>query len=99
VASTAGTRGGYILARNPTAITIGAVVPHFAGILAPIAGVPVTGDERCSQESVCRFRRVFFKARKHVAGIMDRPTLADVAKGPLDSTGEMSDGFAGGEGI
>ena len=76
VASTAGTRGGYILARSPEAITMGEVVRHFDGILAPIACVSVTGYERCSQESVCRFRRVFFDARNYVANIMDRATLA-----------------------
>jgi hypothetical protein len=54
---------------------------------------------RCSQESVCRFRRVFFDARNYVAGIMDRATLADVAKGLPLTTREVSTGFVGGEGI
>jgi Rrf2 family protein len=99
VSSTAGTRGGYILAQSPDAITMGDVVRHFDGILAPIACVSVTGYERCSQESVCRFRRVFFDARNYVAGIMDRSTLADVAKGSPVSPRELTAGFAGGEGI
>jgi DNA-binding IscR family transcriptional regulator len=59
----------------------------------------VTGYVRCSQESVCRFRRVFFDARNYVAGIMDRATLADVAKGLPLTTQEVSTGFVGGEGI
>ena len=99
VDSTAGIRGGYILAKNPTKITMGEVVRHFDGILAPIDCVSVTGYQRCSQESVCRFRRVFFDARNYVASLMDRATLAEVAKGLPLSKGEISSGFIGGEGI
>ena len=68
VDSTAGIRGGYVLARNPTKITMGEVVRHFDGILAPIDCVSVTGYVRCSQESVCRFRRVFFDAGRTFTG-------------------------------
>ena len=99
VDSIAGVRGGYILARKPSDITMGQVVRHFDGILAPIDCVSVTGYKRCSQEPVCRFRRVFFNARNYVASIMDRSTLADVAKGSPLSQHEISAEFAGGEGI
>lgn len=99
VDSVAGIRGGYVLARSPAKITMGEVVRHFDGILAPIDCVSVTGYQRCSQESVCRFRRVFFDARNYVASLMDRSTLADVAKGAPLSKQEVSAGFMGGEGI
>jgi Rrf2 family protein len=99
VDSSAGIRGGYFLAKNPAKITMGEVVRHFDGILAPIDCVSVTGYQRCSQESVCRFRRVFFDARNYVANLMDRMTLAEVAKGLPLSTREISTGFIGGEGI
>ena len=99
VESSAGIRGGYFLARNPAKITMGEVGRHFDGILAPIDCVSVTGYQRCSQESVCRFRRVFFDARNYVANLMDRMTLAEVAKGLPLATSEISTGFMGGEGI
>jgi Rrf2 family protein len=99
VDSVAGIRGGYLIAKNPAKITMGEVVRHFDGILAPIDCVSVTGYKRCSQESVCRFRRVFFDARNYVAGVMDRSTLADVAKGLPLSRQEISGSFSGGEGI
>ena len=99
VDSVAGIRGGYRLAKNPGKITMGEVVRHFDGILAPIDCVSVTGYKRCSQEPVCRFRRVFFDARNYVAGVMDRSTLADVAKGLPLSKQEISGSFSGGEGI
>ena len=97
--SVAGIRGGYVLAKNPAKITMGEVVRHFDGILAPIDCVSVTGYQRCSQEPVCRFRRVFLDVRNYVAGVMDRSTLADVAKGLPVSRQEVSAGFIGGEGI
>ena len=102
VDSTAGIRGGYFLARNPTKITMGEVVRYFDGILAPIDCVSVTGYQRCSQESVCRFRRVFFDARNYVAKLMDAATLAEVARGLPLTTKELTTGFTGftgGEGI
>jgi Rrf2 family protein len=99
VGSVAGARGGYFLAKNPSAIMMGDVVRHFDGILAPIDCVSVTGYKRCSQESVCRFRRVFLNARNYVAGVMDRLSLADVAKGSPVSPDEASMVFTGGDGI
>ena len=99
VESSAGIRGGYFLAKSPAKITMGEVVRHFDGILAPIDCVSVTGYQRCSQESVCRFRRVFFDARNYVANLMDRATLAEVAKGLPLARKEISSGFMGGEGI
>jgi Rrf2 family protein len=99
VDSTAGVRGGYFLAKRPEKITMGEVVRHFDGILAPIACVSVTGYIRCSQEPVCRFRRVFYDARNYVAALMDRSTLADVAKGAPLTPQEVSGSFIGGAGI
>jgi Rrf2 family protein len=99
VDSTAGIRGGYVLARSPEKITMGEVVRHFDGVLAPIECVSVTGYKRCSQEPVCRFRRVFLDARNYIADVMDRATLAEVAKGTPVSKWEMSVNFIGGEGI
>src|SRR5579871_6546024 len=100
VNSVAGIRGGYVLAKKPAKITMGEVVRHFDGILAPIDCVSVSGYQRCSQEPVCRFRRVFFDARNYLANLMDRATLADGAKGKPLAKNEVSMGyFTGGEGI
>ena len=99
VSSEAGIRGGYVLAKSPSKITMGDVVRHFDGVLAPIDCVSVTGYERCSQEPVCKFRRVFLDARNYVAGVMDKATLAEVAKHSPVTKREVSLGFTGGEGI
>ncbi len=99
VDSLAGIRGGYILAKDPAKITMGEVVRYFDGILAPIDCVSVSGYKRCSQEPVCRFRRVFLDTRNYVAGVMDRATLAEIAKGAPVLKQEIYSGFVGGEGI
>ena len=99
VESLAGMRGGYVLAKNPSKITMGEVVRHFDGILAPIACVSLSGYRRCSQEPVCRFRRVFFDIRNYVTAVMDRSTLAEVAKGAPVTRQEVWAGFEEGEGI
>lgn len=99
VKSLAGIRGGYVLAKNPAKITMGEVVRHFDGILAPIECVSLSGYKRCSQEPVCRFRRVFLDIRNYVTAVMDRSTLAEVAKGAPVSKQEVWAGFIEGEGI
>ena len=80
VDSVAGVRGGYLLARNPNQITMGEIVRHFDGIISPIECVSVSGYKRCTQEPVCRFRRVFLDARNYVSRLMDSATLAEIAK-------------------
>ncbi|MEI6278032.1 MAG: Rrf2 family transcriptional regulator [Verrucomicrobiae bacterium] len=82
VKSVAGKHGGYLLKKSPSKITMGEIVRHFDGYLAPIACVSVTDYRRCSQEPGCRFRRVLLCARNMVAELMDRASLADVMRGP-----------------
>ena len=100
VDSTAGKRGGYLLARGPEAITMGEVVRHFDGILAPIDCVSVTQYERCTQEPVCRFRRILLEIRNRTARLMDTTTLADLAAGePLIGPKPLDQVFLAGDGI
>jgi DNA-binding IscR family transcriptional regulator len=83
-----GVHGGYFLAKQPSQITMGEILRHFDGIMAPIDCVSVNGYQRCSQESVCRFRRVFLDARNYVANLMDRATLAEV---PITSDNSLKE--------
>jgi Rrf2 family protein len=100
VESTPGARGGYVLAKNPERITMGEVVRHFDGILAPLECVSVTCYERCSQEPVCRFRRVFLEARNYVAHLMDNATLAAVyRRDPVTNKEVFAETLTGGGGI
>jgi len=97
VESVAGKKGGYLLKKSPESITMGEVVRHFDGYLAPIACVSVTDYKRCSQEPVCRFRRVLLTARNLVANLMDSYTLAAVMRGSPVQREEVTGIF--GEGI
>jgi len=81
VTSVPGKKGGYILSRSPEKITMGLVVRRFEGIMAPIACVAVPNYVRCSQEPVCRFRRVLLEIRNFAAHLMDGATLARVFAG------------------
>jgi len=81
VKSLPGRQGGYVLARAPSRITLGEVVRHFDGILAPIACVSVTGYKSCSQMRFCRFRRTFLEIRNFAAKLMDHSDLASVFAG------------------
>jgi Rrf2 family protein len=98
VTSVAGKRGGYVLARKPEEITMGEVVRHFDGALAPIGCVSASHYKPCSQESVCRFRRVLLDARNMVTRLMDTATLATVMKGLPVTRAEVLQGMDG-EGI
>ncbi len=100
VNSIPGKYGGYFLAKDPNKITMGEVVRYFNGILAPIGCVSVTHYERCSQEPVCRFRRILLDARNYVAHLMDRATLAAVCLGtPVQRQEIFSQEFMAGDGI
>src|SRR6202050_1905901 len=100
VRSIAGRDGGFVLAKKPDEITMGEVVRHFDGVLAPISCVSTTHYEPCSQESVCRFRRVLLDIRNDTARRMESATLAAVCAGSVVTREEVfSSEFIGGAGI
>jgi len=96
VRSVAGRIGGFVLARDPHHITMGEIVRHFDGQLAPIGCVSMSHYEPCSQEAVCRFRRVLLEIRNYTSHRMDAATLAEVY-GSMPVRHEEV--FIGGDGI
>ena len=100
VASVAGRDGGFLLAVKPEELSMGQVVRHFDGQLAPIACVSTTHYEPCSQEGTCRFRRVLLDIRNYISRMMDGATLAQVFAGAVVKKEEVfSTDFAYGHGI
>ncbi len=100
VRSVAGRDGGFVLAKRPEEISMGEVVRHFDGVLAPIGCVSTTHYQACSQEPVCRFRRVLLEIRNYTARIMDEANLAKVFAGPVVRRDEVfSPQFVAGDGI
>lgn len=98
VESVAGKCGGYRLSKHPSEITLGDVVRHFDGYLAPIGCVSASDYRSCSQEGVCRFRRVMLQARDLVARLMDSATLEQVLRQDPVTRHEVLHGLDG-EGI
>ena len=100
VDSSPGRAGGYFLAVPPEKITLGQIVRHFDGALAPVGCVSLTDPQPCSQSTSCRFRRVMLDIRNLTARHMDTETLAKVAAGqPVGEAELLTLGFTGGEGI
>ena len=83
VNSVAGRIGGFVLAKRPEEITLGQVIRYFDGILAPIACVSTSHYESCSQEPVCKFRRILLDIRNYAAKLVDSATLAMVFAGAV----------------
>jgi Rrf2 family protein len=82
IESQRGKFGGYRLAKPARKITIGEVVRHVDGPLAPIGCVSHSAYERCScpDEAHCGLRMLMLDVRNAIAGILDRYTLADVVE-------------------
>ncbi|MBI4383315.1 MAG: Rrf2 family transcriptional regulator [Nitrospinae bacterium] len=100
VKSLPGRDGGFLLARPPTEISMGQVIRHFDEVLAPISCVSANKYEPCTQESVCRFRRVLLQVRNLTARLLDNSTLAKVFSGqPVEKEEVFFQGFMGGAGI
>lgn len=78
VDSTLGRDGGYFLSIPPERITMGEIVRHFDGILAPISCVSATHYQQCSQEDTCKFRKIPLDIRNYIASLLDNVTLADL---------------------
>lgn len=100
VSSMPGKKGGYVLAKNPSAIPMGRVVRYFDNLLSPIHCVSVNQYKLCSQEPTCRFRRVFLRIRNDTATLMDQANLASVFAGePVRITEVFDESLIGGAGI
>lgn len=99
VSSVAGRIGGFKLAKSPDEITMGQVVRHFDGVLAPISCVSSTHYESCSQEWKCRFRRVLLEIRNFTVQLMEHATLSKVLRGAPVREEEVFGSFVYGEGI
>lgn len=77
-----GKDGGYALAKPMDTITIGDVVRHVDGPLAPIACVSQNFYEKCScpDEAHCGLRMLMLDVRNAIANILDRYTLAQTVE-------------------
>src|ERR1700735_3827214 len=91
VESRRGAAGGSRLGRPPQHITLGAVVRHIEGALAPVSCVSDRFYEKCTcpDEARCPIRAVMAEVRAAGGDIMDKWTLADLGERSerLEATG------------
>src|SRR6266550_6922839 len=78
VRTTLGAHGGYAIAADPAAISLGRVIRLLDGALAPLPCVSLRYYERCScvDEASCALRDVMLDVRDAMLDILDRETLA-----------------------
>ena len=101
VRTTRGAHGGYAIAADPTAISIGRVIRLLDGALAPLGCVSLRYYEPCScvDEATCPLRDVMLDVRDAMLEILDTETLADLAARPgrpsIDPRGRHADALAG----
>jgi Rrf2 family transcriptional regulator, cysteine metabolism repressor len=78
VQSLRGQHGGFILARQPSEITLSQVLAAAEGPLNP---VPCVGNPKaCSRSAGCATRDVWTRLKESVASVLDSVTLEDLVR-------------------
>jgi Rrf2 family protein len=75
--STQGTRGGYLLSRPSSAISVADVIQAIDGPLTVTACSTERND--CEQYSKCNIRDALWQIRERIAAALDTVSLADMA--------------------
>jgi Rrf2 family transcriptional regulator, cysteine metabolism repressor len=96
VDSRRGSRGGYMLARPATEITMAEVVAALEGSIAPIECISEAADgsivcsresERAGSQSVCPTKLLWTRVRMSIVTTLRETTLADLLRAPVIATG------------
>ena len=75
IVSQNGPKGGYVLARRPTEISVGQVVRAIEG---PLKIVSCYEDESCPQIERCNIRRPVQKLQTAIVSMLDAMSLAEL---------------------
>jgi len=82
VESTRGMRGGYELAREPSAVTVGEIVRALEGPISLVECASETdGAGRCERELTCATRMVWQRMQDSITKVLDSITLAELCRG------------------
>lgn len=83
VRSRKGRGGGYLLAKPPDSISLAAILRVLDGPIAPVPCLSRTAYRRCDgckDEATCSVRQVLRDAYAASVEVLERTTLADVAR-------------------
>jgi Rrf2 family cysteine metabolism transcriptional repressor len=104
VDSRRGSRGGYLLARSPTEITMAEVVEALEGSIAPIECISESPDGSivCAREAdsahprgICPTKLLWTRVRSSIVRTLQETTLADLVLSPaLPATSALAAGVA-----
>lgn len=75
-----GPKGGVLLAKPPSKITMGEIIRLMEGPTSPIACVSRSGYNKCSFEKKCAFRGYFDEVRTRINDVVDNTTFKDIAE-------------------
>lgn len=78
VASVRGPKGGHVIAKHPSEITLGQLVRLFEGQSELVACI--SEPEKCDMSDDCRVRLVWMKATEALYEILDATTIEDVTQ-------------------
>jgi Rrf2 family protein len=82
VESVRGAKGGYILARSPETIKMGAVIRALEGRIAVMGCATDDDNLVCNHEHVCSAPVLWLRVRDAITQALDSTTLADLAPNP-----------------
>ena len=92
--------GGFVLAKKPDEITMGEVVRHFDGVLAPIGCVSTTHYEPCTRNRSAGFVESYSTSATTRPAVWTPPRWLRSMPAPWSLAEEVfSAEFGGGEGI
>ena len=80
VHSQRGVRGGYLLARDPSTLTLGDVIRLFEGSVELVDCRACGGERDCPLWENCVFVDVWHEAAEALSGVYDKTTFADLLK-------------------
>jgi len=78
-----GPRGGYSLSRDPSTITVGALIRVMEGPLAPLpcaSEMAFRPCEECQNVECCGTRIILRQVRDAIANVLDRTTITDLIR-------------------
>ena len=78
VRSKRGPAGGYLLAKAPSAITLGEVIRLMEGRTSPITCVSTTEYSKCADETKCVFREIWMELKDVINKVVDNITFEDM---------------------
>lgn len=80
VASQRGTQGGYVLLREPGALTVGEVIRFIEGPMAPVECLGRNSGENCPLYGDCVFLPMWQEAEAAVAQVYDGTTFQQLVE-------------------